>query len=124
MGKYGHFHLRKPEINQNHQNMRNCLVHAIAELKIFSLLFQMAANVFGSKRFNALPPDKGSFPLDHEGECKKFYLEYMICLNENKNVNSACRELSKAYLGCRMDKGLMKKEGWDTLGYSDLDKKK
>ena len=51
----------------------------------------MAANVFGSKKFIPTPPDKGSFPLDHEGECRKFYLKFMICLSENKSVASACR---------------------------------
>ena len=30
----------------------------------------------------------------------------------------------KNYLGCRMDKGLMTKESWDKLGFSDLDSKK
>ena len=87
-------------------------------------LFQMASNVFGSKKFVPVAPDKGSFPLDHDGECKRFHLEYMICLNKNRGVNSACREASKNYLGCRMDKGLMKREGWDTLGYSDLNQEK
>ena len=35
------------------------------------------------------------------GECKDFYLKFMICLAENKNLTSACREQSKDYLGCR-----------------------
>ena len=35
------------------------------------------------------------------GECKEFYLKFMICLAENDNLTSACREDSKAYLGCR-----------------------
>ena len=30
----------------------------------------MASNVFGAKQFKPTAPDKGSFPLDHEGECK------------------------------------------------------
>lgn len=51
----------------------------------------MASNVFGAKKFVPTPPDKGSFPLDHEGECKKFYLKYMICLADNDHKNSACR---------------------------------
>lgn len=71
------------------------------------------------------PPLLGSFPLDHEGiqsmnilalsihgalngawlgECKDFMLEYVKCLKENKNNNGACREKSRAYLQCRMDK--------------------
>ena len=35
----------------------------------------MASNVFGAKVFRPTAPDKGSFPLDHDGECKvKFHL--------------------------------------------------
>jgi hypothetical protein len=30
----------------------------------------MAANVFGAKQFKPVPPDKGSFPLDHEGNAR------------------------------------------------------
>lgn len=81
----------------------------------------MASNVFGAKKFVPTAPDKGSFPLDHEGECKKFYLRFMICLSDNNNQNSACREESKAYLSCRMDKNLMAKENWDRLGFADLE---
>ena len=61
----------------------------------------MASNVFGAKQFKPTPPDKGSFPLDHDGECKKFYLQFMICLGENEQRNSACRAESQAYLACR-----------------------
>jgi len=82
----------------------------------------MASNVFGSKQFKPTAPDKGSFPLDHDGECKAEYLKYMICLAENDNKNSLCRENSKRYLECRMNKGLMAKEEWSKLGYSDLKK--
>merc|ERR1719318_2080577 len=42
---------------------------------------------------------------------------------ENDNLTSACREDSKAYLGCRMDKKLMAKEDWSKLGFSDLERK-
>ena len=80
---------------------------------------KMASNVFGAKQFKPTAPDKGSFPLDHDGECKLFYLKYMTCLAENKNLNSSCRQESKEYLGCRMDKNLMAKEDWKYLGYSE-----
>ena len=69
-------------------------------------------------------PDKGSFPLDHEGtatcwfcdalshsvlqiytgECKEFMQQYMECLKRRNNDNYLCRAESKAYLQCRMDK--------------------
>ncbi|KAL1927032.1 hypothetical protein VTP01DRAFT_5362 [Rhizomucor pusillus] len=66
------------------------------------------------------PPLLGSFPLDHEGECKDFMLDYVKCLKENKNNNGACREKSRAYLQCRMDKGLMAKDDMRNLGFADL----
>ena len=84
----------------------------------------MASNVFGSKKFNPVPPEKGSFPLDREGECKKFYAKYMLCLMEKQNNVSECKEESKCYLECRMDKGLMARESWSKLGYSEESKEK
>jgi len=84
----------------------------------------MSGQVFGQKSFKPTPPDKGSFPLDHDGECKRFFLKYMMCLNQSDGDNSQCRQPSKDYLECRMEKGLMAKEGWDSLGFSDLETKK
>ena len=60
------------------------------------------------RQFKPTPPDKGSFPLDHDGECKVFYLKFMVCLSKNDNSNSKCRVETKDYLNCRMEKGLMK----------------
>lgn len=81
----------------------------------------MASNVFGSKQFKPTPPDKGSFPLDHEGECKQLYLRYMVCLSENSNQSSSCRLQMKDYLECRMAKGLMaKEESWAKLGLPEF----
>ncbi|RXG67480.1 cytochrome c oxidase assembly protein COX19 [Armadillidium vulgare] len=79
----------------------------------------MSAMTFGQKSFTPTPPDKGSFPLDHEGECKTFMLRYMLCLRENNYENQKCREKSKEYLECRMEKGLMAKEEWSKLGFKD-----
>ena len=84
----------------------------------------MASNVFGAKQFKPTAPDKGSFPLDHDGECKVAYLKYMVCLSENGNKNSECRQQSMNYLQCRMDNNLMAKEEWSKLGFSDLSEKK
>lgn len=77
---------------------------------------------FSQKSFNVKPPDKGSFPLDHDGECKEFMLRYMKCLRENNMNNTNCRTVSKEYLQCRMDKNLMAKEDWKKLGYTDTNK--
>lgn len=80
----------------------------------------MSSMTFGQKSFTPIPPDKGSFPLDHEGRCKKFMVKYMQCLNKNERDNSKCRIEAKEYLECRMDNNLMKKEDFSILGYSDL----
>ncbi|XP_045213959.2 cytochrome c oxidase assembly protein COX19-like isoform X1 [Mercenaria mercenaria] len=78
-------------------------------------------NAFGSQnKFQAKPPEKGSFPIDHEGECKVFMRSFMKCLQANNNDNSKCRSQSKDYLSCRMDKNLMERETWKKLGYADL----
>eukprot|EP00427_Karlodinium_veneficum_P032590 CAMPEP_0169194718 /NCGR_PEP_ID=MMETSP1016-20121227/6840_1 /TAXON_ID=342587 /ORGANISM="Karlodinium micrum, Strain CCMP2283" /LENGTH=120 /DNA_ID=CAMNT_0009271229 /DNA_START=68 /DNA_END=427 /DNA_ORIENTATION=+ len=63
------------------------------------------------------PPDKGSFPIDHFGECTNLKSEYMKCLKENQFDNMSCRYLSKQYLECRMDKDLMSKEPMHNLGF-------
>jgi hypothetical protein len=76
-------------------------------------------NSFSQKRLQFIPPEKGSFPLDHEGHCKKFMLKYFNCLRENRDDNSQCREESKSYLNCRMENGLMAKESWEKLGYKE-----
>lgn len=79
----------------------------------------MSSMTFGQKSFTPVPPDKGSFPLDHEGRCKKFMVYYMSCLTKNNNDNSACREEARTYLECRMENDLMKKEDFSKLGFSD-----
>jgi CHCH domain len=74
-------------------------------------------NSFQQKRLQLIPPEKGSFPLDHESLCKKYMLRYMNCLRENKDNSSACRNHSKDYLSCRMENGLMAEESWEKLGF-------
>ncbi|CAG8672947.1 4119_t:CDS:2 [Scutellospora calospora] len=69
--------------------------------------------------FNSTPPDRGSFPLDHEGECKQLVKDYLQCLKDNLGNNGICRHLSKAYLKCRMDKGLMVPDEMKNLGFHD-----
>ncbi|XP_063535944.1 cytochrome c oxidase assembly protein COX19 [Cydia strobilella] len=77
------------------------------------------AMTFGQKQFIPTPPDKGSFPLDHEGACKKTMVKYMKCLYNNNSNNTLCRDEAKDYLACRMDNGLMAKEDWSKLGFKD-----
>ncbi|GJJ76220.1 cytochrome c oxidase assembly protein subunit 19 [Entomortierella parvispora] len=74
--------------------------------------------------FSANPPDRGSFPLDHDGECSKFMKEYLACLKDNQNNNGKCRHLSKNYLNCRMENGLMGTDNFKNLGFHDEESKK
>ncbi|KAF9172907.1 Cytochrome c oxidase assembly protein cox19 [Mortierella sp. AD011] len=71
--------------------------------------------------FSANPPDRGSFPLDHDGECSLFMKDYLACLKANQSNNGKCRDLSKRYLNCRMDKGLMSRDDFKNLGFQDED---
>ena len=67
--------------------------------------------------FKPTPPERGSFPLDHDAECKHLISSYLRCLKGEKGMNSEeCRQLARGYLDCRMDKGLMARDGWDNLG--------
>lgn len=68
-------------------------------------------------RLTKSPPDKGSFPIDHENACKGVMVEFLKCLKDNEFNNDKCRQHSKQYLQCRMDEGLMAQEEWPKLGY-------
>ncbi|XP_015514106.1 cytochrome c oxidase assembly protein COX19 [Neodiprion pinetum] len=83
----------------------------------------MSSFTFGQKIFTPTPPEKGSFPLDHEGKCKRVMVDYMRCLRDNKGNNTICRDVARDYLGCRMDNNLMAKEEWSKLGFGDENKK-
>jgi len=59
----------------------------------------------GTNFAKPIPPERGSFPLDHDNECKIHMASYLTCLKKAKGVNvDDCRMLSKAYLQCRMDR--------------------
>lgn len=66
------------------------------------------------------PPARGSFPLDHDAECQPIMKQYLRCLKTARGVNSPeCRELSKGYLNCRMERGLMAPDEMKNLGYAE-----
>lgn len=66
------------------------------------------------------PPQRGSFPLDHDHECSSIMTNYLKCLKETKGTNApGCRALAKTYLKCRMDTGLMEQDSWENLGLPD-----
>jgi cytochrome c oxidase assembly protein subunit 19 len=43
----------------------------------------------------------------------------MFCLNKGNHSIENCRQATKEYLNCRMEKGLMVKEEWKKLGLKD-----
>ena len=59
---------------------------------------------YSARQAPVVAPDKGSFPLDHEGQCKAKMSELMACLKQHEGEAFPCRKLSLAYLECRMDK--------------------
>ncbi|CAJ2513454.1 Uu.00g015730.m01.CDS01 [Anthostomella pinea] len=66
------------------------------------------------------PPQRGSFPLDHDGECKDVMTRYLSCIKRVKGMNDEeCRGLAKSYLGCRMDRNLMAKDDFKNLGFQE-----
>ncbi|KAK4457886.1 hypothetical protein QBC42DRAFT_30917 [Cladorrhinum samala] len=66
------------------------------------------------------PPQRGSFPLDHDGECKHVMMTYLNCIKKVKGVNEdECRSLAKSYLSCRMDHNLMAKDDFKNLGFKE-----
>ena len=70
----------------------------------------------------AVPPMKGSFPLDKQGKCKDQFKSYMACLRANEHSNGVCKPIARDYLQCRMDHGLMTKEDMQNIGYREVSK--
>lgn len=67
-------------------------------------------------------PERGSFPLDHDAECKHLIASYLKCLKSNRGVNQdECRLLARGYLSCRMDRNLMARDEWRNLGLPEPD---
>lgn len=66
-----------------------------------------------------IPPDKGSFPLDHNATCKSAMSTLMDCLRAHEHKNYPCKTLSKAYLECRMKNNLMTTEDLDEMGFAE-----
>ncbi|CAF1347444.1 unnamed protein product, partial [Didymodactylos carnosus] len=63
----------------------------------------MTSYTLQQKHITPTKPERGVFPLDHEGECKETMLNYILCLAQNDNKYSKCQEESKIYFQCRMD---------------------
>jgi cytochrome c oxidase assembly protein subunit 19 len=77
----------------------------------------MSSRNFSAQKQLVRPPQRGIFPLDHDAECREPMQEYLACLNVNEEVHHKCRELSKHYLQCRMDRNLMAKDDLNKVSY-------
>ena len=79
----------------------------------------MATPGIGKRMFVPKPPEKGSFPLDHDGDCRKLVSKNLKCLHEEDLNASECRDVARDYLQCRMDNNLMAKENMEDLGFTE-----
>lgn len=73
----------------------------------------------GNRGSTPIPPEKGVFPLDHLHECDESMKTYMKCLKDNHYDAEKCRELSKVYLECRMERNLMARQDLKELGFKE-----
>ena len=61
-------------------------------------------------------PELGAFPLDHFRECSDKIKEYFTCLERENHLAPKCRDETRNYLECRMEKGLMVKQDVKKFG--------
>lgn len=74
-----------------------------------------------TKRVKPIPPDRGSFPLDHEGVCKEDSKNYLDCIRVHNGNSSNCTKLASVYLKCRIDNGLLAEESLTNFGFRARD---
>ena len=73
--------------------------------------------------FKPSPPERGSFPLDHDGDCKPIIADYLRCLKHVGGQNDQkCRLMAKEYLKCRMEHNLMAPDEMKNLGFEEDEK--
>ncbi|RKP00903.1 hypothetical protein CXG81DRAFT_3852, partial [Caulochytrium protostelioides] len=65
----------------------------------------------------AVPPERGAFPLDLTHACAPQAEAYRACLKTHRNQLQPCRALARAFLQCRMDHGLMLRDDMRNLGF-------
>ena len=65
------------------------------------------------------PPARGSFPLDHGGECKEPMRAFLECMRAHAQEHASCRDRSRDYLQCRMSRDLMAQEDLETMGFAE-----
>ncbi|TKV98197.1 hypothetical protein SEVIR_9G544000v4 [Setaria viridis] len=80
-----------------------------------------AGGAFGGNRgVRPVPPEKGVFPLDHLHECDFEKKDYLACLKSTGFQSEKCRQFSKKYLECRMERNLMAKQDMSELGFRNV----
>lgn len=110
--------ISNPEIKSSNKIRRAPENESRAEgARVWHVRAQMATPMRGSG--SPLAPEKGVFPLDHFGECKKGMKAYLSCLKRHGEEASACRQLSADYLKCRMERELMAEQPLEELGFSN-----
>jgi cytochrome c oxidase assembly protein subunit 19 len=67
---------------------------------------------------SVVPPDKGSFAIDHFKECEELVQKYLKCVQKHELMPKRCQNLQIEYLDCRMEKGLMNQESVENLGFT------
>ncbi|WVZ99745.1 hypothetical protein U9M48_045002 [Paspalum notatum var. saurae] len=75
----------------------------------------------GNRGVRPVPPEKGVFPLDHLHECDLEKKNYLACLKSTGSQSEKCRQFSKKYLECRMERNLMAKQDMSELGFRNVD---
>ncbi|KAG5523461.1 hypothetical protein RHGRI_035315 [Rhododendron griersonianum] len=80
--------------------------YALFFCHIFGINFEIfPGGAFGGNRgARPVPPEKGVFPLDHMRLCDLEKKEYISCLKSAGHKSDKCRNFSKKYLECRMEK--------------------
>ena len=78
-----------------------------------------------ASRLRPVPPQRGSFPMDRDGDCLELAKKYLECVKLVDGVNAPnCRLIAKNYLECRMSHGLMDRDEMKNLGFKSDEEKK
>ncbi|QHN75898.1 hypothetical protein HN51_053539 [Arachis hypogaea] len=112
--------LNTQQYSPNSTSLQNSSLSDSDSAKPFPFLQMSAGGAFGGNRgLRPVPPEKGIFPLDHMHLCDLEKKEYLGCLKTAGHQSEKCRDFSKKYLQCRMEKNLMAKQDLAELGFKE-----
>ncbi|KRX06401.1 hypothetical protein PPERSA_05014 [Pseudocohnilembus persalinus] len=107
-------YLQQPQIQSIQGNQQGIIVN-----KDGNQYYKFSVKL-GEKDYQKLNQnDKGSFPLDHFSECDEFATKYNQCVVKHQLMPKRCRQTQMEYLDCRMKAGLMEKEEFEKLGFTE-----